>query len=126
MRNIIIYSKDETESYTLPKVRDMQNGGEVVYKEVQMAAGNLVHYVQGYRAKLSINFDYFPADLLADIMGLIRQGGWFRVDYPDTNGTDKTGYFKITPGTMGVFKFADGKPVWRGLKLDFVARELEV
>lgn len=126
MQNIKIYTKDESQAYILPKVRDIQNGGEIVTKEVQMAAGNLVHYVQGYRPAFTANFDYFPADLLASVTGLLRQGGWFLVEYPDTDGTDKAGYFKITPSAMGVFKYRNGAPIWHGLSLSFVSRELEV
>lgn len=124
MRNIIIYSKDETEAYTLPSVRDVKNGGENVCKEIQMAAGNFVQYIQGYRPGFSATWDYFPADLLADLTGLLRRGGYFKVDYPDLDGADKSGYFKITQSQMGVFRYKDGVPIWHGLTLTFVSREV--
>lgn len=124
MERLKIYVKDESEYIELPKA-DLTVGGEMVYTEVQMAAGNLVHYVQGYRQNITATWDYFPADLLASVTGLIRSGGWFRVDYPDIDGADKSGYFHISPSSMGVFTYQDGKPFWRGLTLTMVARELE-
>lgn len=125
MQQIKIYSKDESISYTLPKVRAITVGGENVKKEIQMAAGNLVQYIQGFRPAITAEFDYFPADLLAQVTALIRQGGWFLVEYPDQDGQDKTGYFSITPSAMGVFRYREGKPIWHGLTLNFISRDVE-
>lgn len=124
MQQLKIWDKEEESYITLPRDHSLVNGGEVVAKEVQMAAGNIVTYVQGYRPSLSVTFDYFPADLLTQLTSLIRQGGWFKVDYPDLDGADKSGYFKITPSQMGVFAYRNGSPVWRGLTLTFVSREV--
>lgn len=125
MQNIRIYSKDETVGYTLPKVRAITVGGENVKKEIQMAAGNIVQYVQGFRPSITAEFDYFPAALLSQVISLIRQGGWFLVEYPDPSGQDKSGYFSITPSAMGVFCYRNGNPMWHGLTLTFVSREVE-
>lgn len=124
MEQLKIYTKDEGEYIELPKA-DLTVGGEMVYTEVQMAAGNLVQYVQGYRQKITATWDYFPADLLAQLMTQLRSGGWFKVEFPDLDGTDHSGYFRIQPSTMGVFTYDNGKPFWQGLTLSLVARELE-
>lgn len=123
MEQLKIYSKDEGTAYELPKA-DLKMGGTNVSTEIQMAAGNLVEYVQGFRPTITATWDYFPAELLAQITGLIRRGGWFRVDYPDLDGADKTGYFKVTASEMGVYAYIDGMPYWHGLTLTFVSREV--
>lgn len=125
MHNIKIYGKDESFSIELPKTRAITSGGEIVKKEVQMAAGNIVQYVQGFRHVLTAEYDYFPADLLAQLISLLRQGGWFLVEYFDIDGTDKSGYFSVTTSAMGVFKYRNGQAMWHGLTLTFTAREVE-
>lgn len=123
MQQVKIWNKNEDAYIELP-ITAISNGGEIVAKEVQMAAGNIVSYVQGYRPSFSMSWEYFPADLLAQVTSLIRQGGWFKCDYPDLDGADKTGYFKITPSQMGTFTFQEGKPFWRDLTMTFVSREV--
>lgn len=91
-----------------------------------MAAGNLVQYIQGYRPTITATWNYFPSALLAEVTALTRLGGWFKVEYPDLDGGDKVGYFKITPSTMGTFCFENGKPFWKDLTLTFVSREVVV
>lgn len=125
MEQLKLYSKDESTVFELPKA-DITIGGDAVGTEIQMAAGNLVHYIQGYRKVIRATWDYFPADLLAQITGVIRSGGWYRLDYPDIDGTDRTGFFKVEPSQMGVFTYLEGAPVWHGLTLAFTAREVEV
>lgn len=123
MEQLRIYNKAEDSIIELP-LADLTLGGENVKKEVQMAAGNVVQYVQGFRPNISAYWDYFPADLLAQVTQLIRLGGWFRVDYPDIDGNDKSGYFSVTASSMGLFTYQDGKPFWRGLTLTFSSREV--
>lgn len=125
MEQLKLYSKDESQTYELPKA-ELTIGGDAVGTEIQMAAGNLVRYIQGYRKVIRATWDYFPADLLAQVTGVIRSGGWYRLDYPDIDGTDKSGYFKIEPTEMGVFTYLDGAPVWHSLTLAFTARDVEV
>lgn len=125
MERLKVYSKDESFFIELPKTRAITSGGEMVKKEVQMAAGNIVQYVQGFRHVLTVEYDYFPSALLAQLTSLLRQGGWFKVDYFDVDGTNKSGYFSITTSSMGVFKYTNGVAMWHGLTLTFTAREVE-
>lgn len=47
------------------------------------------------------------------------------VDYPDIDGSDKSGMFKITMSNMGIFKFKNNVPMWRGLTLTFTSQAVE-
>lgn len=125
MRNIIIYNKDESTGIELPITRNLSIGGQSVDKEITMAAGNRVKYIIGYRATITAKWDYFPQDVLTELHALIRQGGWFKVRYPDLDGADNEGYFSVSQSSMGVFTYQNNTPMWRGLTLTFTAREVE-
>lgn len=122
MEQLKIYTADGF--LLLPKTRDLEVGGEVVSKEVTMAGGRRVMYVQGYREEIKAKWDWFPADQLAELTKLLRQGGFFKVAYPDQRGNECEGYFSITYPATEVFKFKDGKPMWHGVSLTLKAQEV--
>ena len=89
-----------------------------------MVSGRKVQYVQGFRPSFTAEWEWFPNDLLAQLTNLLRQGGYFKVEYPDQDGTDKSGYFAISYPSTGIFKFKDGRPMWYGVSLVFTAQEV--
>ena len=90
-----------------------------------MVSGRKVQYMQGFRPSFTAEWDWFPNDLLAQLTALLRQGGFFKVNYPDQDGTEKSGKFSISYPSTGIFKFKDGKPMWYGVSLTFTAQEVE-
>ena len=98
-------------------------GGGGVAAEVTMVSGRKVQYVQGFRPSFTAEWEWFPNDLVAQLTNLLRQGGYFKVEYPDQDGTDKSGYFAVSYPNTGIFKFKDGKPMWYGVSLTFSAPE---
>lgn len=126
MQQLKIYSKDQSMSLILPRTRKVSAGGEVAANEIEMADGSLVSYIKGFRHQMTYEWDWFPADLLAELTEILRQGGYFLVDYPDLDGSDKSGLFKIAMSNMGIFKFKNNIPMWRGLTLTLTAQRVEV
>lgn len=124
MRNIIIYSPSGG-AISLPDTKKISMGGAMIATEVEMVSGRKVQYVQGFRPSFTAEWDWFPNDILAELTGVLRQGGFFRVDYPDQDGNDKSGSFSISYPTTGIFKFKDDKPMWYGVSLTFTAQEVE-
>ena len=114
---------DGTTSVTMPEVKAVRVGGKEVAKEVTMASGRVVKYVQGHRAAVTAQWDWVPAETLARLAELLRRGGFFRVDYPAPDG-EKTGLFSIDYPTMGIFAFRDGTARWHDVKLTMEAQEV--
>lgn len=126
MEQFKIYAKDNVTAFALPKTKAVSVGGEVVSNDIEMADGSIVTYIKGYRAKMTCEWDWFPADLLAEITAELRKGGFFYVEYPDLDGSVKSGMFKIEMSNMGIFKFKNNQPMWRGLTLSFTSQRVEV
>lgn len=125
MVNIRIYDKGETSYYELPKTRDIQENGEMVYSENTMISGKKVMDIRGYRSGFIAKWDYFPNSLLTSVLQLIRQGGYFPVMLTDDEGITETKFYKIEQsGGSAVFKFVNNKPMWHGLSLQFTAQEV--
>ena len=129
MDNIWIYYDDaHTQYYELPKTRDIKMENEPVYNEVEMLSGKLVMDYRGFRRGFTAHWDWFPQDVLYNVLHLIRQGGYFYVRW---NGDDVTnnqylaGYYRIDEQSgMSIFKFVNNRPMWHDITLKFVKQEL--
>ena len=121
MDRIVIY--DDTGEIILPKCR-FSIGGVNVYTESTMAGGRRVRDIQGFRTKISLSWEYYPAADLSRLCTLLRKGGFFLVRYPDQDGSERQGYFSADYPTTEVFEFVDGKPVFYGVKLTLTAQEV--
>lgn len=123
MQQLKIYNT-QNQAIELPRTKKISMGGELVATEVTMVSGRKVQYVQGFRPSFTAEWEWFPNDLLAQLTNILRQGGYFKVEYPDQDGTDKSGYFAVSYPNTGIFKFKDGKPMWYGVSLTFSAQEV--
>ena len=123
MQTLKIYNAQDA-AIELPRTKKISMGGELVATEVTMVSGRKVQYVQGFRPSFTAEWEWFPNDLLAQLTNLLRQGGYFKVEYPDQDGTDKSGYFAVSYPNTGIFKFKDGRPMWYGVSLVFTAQEV--
>ena len=123
MQQLKIYNA-QNQVLELPRTKKISMGGELVATEVTMVSGRKVQYVQGFRPSFTAEWEWFPNDLLAQLTNILRQGGYFKVEYPDQDGTDKSGYFAVSYPNTGIFKFKDGKPMWYGVSLTFSAQEV--
>ena len=125
MDNIRIYDKGQVEYFDLPKTRDIQADGEQVFEETTMISGKTVMDITGYRPRFTARWDYFPNNLLASVLNLIRQGGYFPVELTDDTGKTEISLYKVTQsGGASVFKFVNGVPMWHGVSLQFTAQEV--
>lgn len=124
MQQLKIYNA-QNQAIELPRTKKISMGGALVATEVEMVSGRRVQCVQGFRPSFTAEWDWFPNDLLAQLTALLRQGGFFKVDYPDQDGNDKSGKFSISYPSTGIFKFKDGKPMWYGVSLTFTAQGVE-
>lgn len=110
---------------TLPRTRSVDTEGEVVYTETTMASGKTVMDIRGYRPGFTASWEWLPAGLLAQLLPLLRQGGYFRVEYPDSTGEIESDLMKVKAGGQKIFKFKGGEPMWYGLTLTFVSQEVK-
>lgn len=112
------------EGITMPPTKSLAVGGEMVEKSVTMASGKTIKWVVGYRAKLKAEWNWLPQDTITKIHRLIRQGGFFNVQYPDPDKGDTSALFEITMPESGVFKFTGNAPRWKDVSLEFTAQEV--
>ena len=123
MDNITIYSSDKSHSVTLPRVRDIEVGAEEESKTVTMASGKTVKDILGYRAKVNAVWDWIPADLVTELLNLLKTGAFLWVEYPAPDGSG-AGFFSIEYPTLSVFCYRDGIPVWHDMTLSMTAQEV--
>ena len=123
MDNITIYSSDKSHSVTLPRVRDIEVGAEEESKTVTMASGKTVKDILGYRAKVTAVWDWIPADLVTELLNLLKTGAFLWVEYPAPDGSG-AGFFSIEYPTSSVFCYRDGIPVWHDMTLSMTAQEV--
>jgi len=121
--NITIYSSDKSHSVTLPRVRDIEVGAEEESKTVTMASGKTVKDILGYRAKVTAVWDWIPADLVTELLNLLKTGAFLWVEYPAPDGSG-AGFFSIEYPTLSVFCYRDGIPVWHDMTLSMTAQEV--
>ena len=120
---ITIYSSDKSHSVTLPRVRDIEVGAEEESKTVTMASGKTVKDILGYRAKVTAVWDWIPADLVTELLNLLKTGAFLWVEYPAPDGSG-AGFFSIEYPTLSVFCYRDGIPVWHDMTLSMTAQEV--
>lgn len=125
MDKITIYSSDKSHSVTLPRVRDIEVGAEEESKTVTMASGKTVKDILGYRAKITAVWDWFPAELVTELLNLLKSGAFLWVEYPAPDGSG-AGFFSIEYPTLSVFCYRDGIPVWHDMTLSMTAQEVTI
>ena len=123
MDNITLDSSDKSHSVTLPRVRDIEVGAEEESKTVTMASGKTVKDILGYRAKVTAVWDWIPADLVTELLNLLKTGAFLWVEYPAPDGSG-AGFFSIEYPTLSVFCYRDGIPVWHDMTLSMTAQEV--
>nr|DAL37037.1 MAG TPA_asm: hypothetical protein [Caudoviricetes sp.] len=120
---ITIYSSDKSHSVTLPRVRDIEVGAEEESKTVTMASGKTVKDILGYRAKVTAVWDWIPADLVTELLNLLKTGAFLWVEYPAPSGNG-AGFFSIEYPTLSVFCYKNSVPVWHDMTLSMTAQEV--
>lgn len=114
-----------TASVTMPKTRDISVGGEEVSTSTTMASGKMVKDVVGHRRTVTASWDYVPATSIAALLGLLRQGGFFAVEYTDPEDGETSGIFDIDPPTLEIFAYRGGAPIWHNVSLAMTAQEVD-
>lgn len=123
MDHIII--SDGAAVIAMPPTKTLTIGGEEVGKTVVMASGKKVKETVGFRVKLSAEWNWLPAQTMQQLHHMLRQGGFFRVQYPDPEAGGTEGMFEIPPPTSGIFKFESGSPRWKDVALEMTAQEVQ-
>ena len=123
MDKITIYSSDKSHSVTLPRVRDIEVGAEEESKTVTMASGKTVKDILGYRAKVTAVWDWIPADLVTELLNLLKTGAFLCVESPAPSGNG-AGFFSIEYPTLSVFCYKNSVPVWHDMTLSMTAQEV--
>jgi hypothetical protein len=109
---------------TMPKTRSLSVNGTAVEKTAAMASGKNIKEMTGHRTTITASWKAVPQATMNSLTTLLRQGGFFTVAYPDTDGTDKTASFTISYPSPGVWKYQDGNPVWANVTLNMSAQEV--
>ena len=117
----IIISNGVT-SITMPRTRKVTEAGELVFTEKPMASGLRVRDIIGFRPGFSYEWDYVPSSTITPLVTMLRTGGFFTVNYFDTDGTDKQGVFSIDYPSFRIFTFRNDVPMWRDCKLTIKAQ----
>lgn len=107
----------------MPRVR-ITVGGEEVSNEITMASGKMVKEMIGHRIVVKGEWDWLPAQTITNLHRLLRQGGYFKVDYPDPVIGDSSGMFSISYPETKVFKFYGTEPRWHAVSLIMKAQEV--
>ncbi len=115
---------DGVTSIEMPRVKKITVGGEEVAKEIQMASGKKVKEVIGHRTVVSAEWDAVPAETMAALHTMLRQGGYFTVSYPDPAEGDVTASFSISYPTSKIFKFNGAAAYWHGVSLKMTAQDV--
>lgn len=108
----------------MPRIRKITVGGEEVCKEIAMANGKLVKEMIGFRTVVTAEWDWLPANTIKDLHMLLRQGGYFYVEYPDPATGEGFGMFSISYPETKIFKFNGVEPCWHEVKLTMTAQEV--
>lgn len=122
MDKITIYSADRLQSVEMPVTRQVTMGGEEVADETQMISGKMVKDVRGFRATFTYEWEWVPADKMTMLHTILRQGGYFYVEYPDIVNGASNGIFSISYPESKIFKFVNGDPMWYGVALTFTSQ----
>lgn len=124
MDKIKIYNKNNIDYIELPRTKNIETSEEMVYEETEMASGKIVMDIKGFRPSFTAEWEWLPSGLLEKLLPMLRQGGFFNVEYPSSDGLVQIGKFKIQSSGQKVFKFVNGNPMWYGLQLTFTGQEV--
>lgn len=113
------------DSVTMPRTRSISVGGDEVSTSTTMASGKTVKDVVGYRRTITAKWDYVPAASITALLGLLRQGGFFSVEYTDPEDGETSGVFDISPPTLDIFAYRGGAPIWHNVTLTMTAQEVD-
>lgn len=122
---IILYSKGRTLKIELPRVKDIEVGGDTVYKETQMASGRKVRDIVGFRVSVKASWEWLPAETIKRVHELLRSGQYIYAEYPDPVKGKGEGLFDISYPESKIFKFNGTEPRWYGITLTMAAQEVE-
>jgi hypothetical protein len=109
----------------MPPTKDVYAGGKEESRSIKMANGKKVKEMIGFRPMLTAEWDWVPADTMAELHSLLRSGGFFTVTYPDPAEETKTGVFEIDYPQSKVFRFEGDVATWHGVTLTMSAQEVE-
>ena len=104
-------------------MRDIEVGAEEESKTVTMASGKTVKDILGYRTNITAVWDWIPADLVTQLLRLLKSGAFLWVEYPAPDGSG-AGFFSIEYPTLSVFCYRSGVPVWHDMTLSMTAQEV--
>lgn len=113
-----------TTTIEMPRVRNVKVGGKEVCKEVEMASGKRVKEMIGFRTVVNAEWDWLPAKTITDLHLLLRQGGYFFVEYPDPAVGEASGTFSVSYPETKIFKFYGMEPRWHGVSLIMESQEV--
>ena len=113
-----------TTTITMPRTRQVTDAGGLSYIEKEMAGGKLVRDVKGFRPGFTYTWDYVPAATITALVTMLRAGGYYTVNYFDTDGTDKSGRFKVDYPTFELFTFRGGVAMWHNCTLTIKSQEV--
>lgn len=122
---ITIYSADKSRSITLPRVRDIEVGAE---EESKIRNDGVRQDGQGHPGlsdKHHRRMDWIPADLVTQLLRLLKSGAFLWVEYPAPGGNG-AGFFSIEYPTLSVFWYRSGIPVWHDMTLSMTAQEVAI
>lgn len=109
----------------MPTTKSITIGGDIEAKEATMASGKIVRDVLGFRKSITASWEWFPMELMQQVVNIARAGEFVTLEYPDPTGKVHIGRFTISIGEQKIFKFVKGKPLWFNVELNAVAQELE-
>lgn len=113
-----------TTTIEMPRVRNVRVSGQEVAREIEMANKKMVKEMIGFRTVVKADWDWVPAKTITDLHALLRQGGYFQVEYPDPVIGDAVSMFSISYPETKIFKFNGAEPYWHGVSLTMTAQEV--
>lgn len=119
----IIISKGGTQ-VVLPPTRNVSVGGKEISVEKEMISGKLVKDIIGFRRTAEAEWELVPAETMSALHALLREGGYFYVQYPDPVAGTGAGYFSIEYPEAKIFKFIGTEAFWYGVSLKMMAQEV--
>ena len=90
-----------------------------------LASGKTVKDILGYRTNITAVWDWIPADLVTQLLRLLKSGAFLWVEYPAPGGNG-AGFFSIEYPTLSVFWYRSGIPVWHDMTLSMTAQEVAI
>lgn len=115
---------DGVTTITMPRTRDLLDIGANEAVPVTMASGRIVKEVRGFRPGYRARWDWVPAGIITQLLGMIRANGFLTVTIPDPVTGTHTGLFEIEYPSLKVFRYKDGVARWHDVVLVMKAQEV--